>query len=69
MKILKKGGGGVVEKSGEEETKSMPRAPVGAIRNTSITPMGTPNRNSYLVFFHTRIGRITRFLIKHFGGK
>jgi hypothetical protein len=28
MKILKKGGG-VVEKRGEEETKSMPHAPVG----------------------------------------
>ena len=29
MKILKKGGGGgVVEKRGEEETKSMPHAPV-----------------------------------------
>ena len=29
MKILKKGG--VVEKRGEEETKSMPHAPVGHI--------------------------------------
>ena len=28
MKILKKGGGGVVEKRGEEETKSMSHAPV-----------------------------------------
>jgi hypothetical protein len=28
MKILKKKGGGVVEKRGEEETKSMPHAPV-----------------------------------------
>jgi hypothetical protein len=28
MKILKKRGGGVVEKRGEEETKSMPHAPV-----------------------------------------
>jgi hypothetical protein len=28
MKILKKGGGGVAEKRGEEETKSMPHAPV-----------------------------------------
>jgi hypothetical protein len=31
MKILKKGGGGSREK-GEEETKSMPHAPVAAIR-------------------------------------
>ena len=30
MKILKKGG--VVEKRGEEETKSMPHAPVADIR-------------------------------------
>ena len=30
MKILKKGGG-VVEKRGEEETKSMPHAPVNDI--------------------------------------
>jgi hypothetical protein len=28
MKILKTKGGGVVEKRGEEETKSMPHAPV-----------------------------------------
>jgi hypothetical protein len=28
MKILKKGGGGSREKGGEEETKSMPHAPV-----------------------------------------
>jgi hypothetical protein len=31
MKILKKGG--VVEKRGEEETKSMPHAPVISLRN------------------------------------
>ena len=35
MKILKKGGG-VVEKRGEEETKSMPHAPVRQVRNTCI---------------------------------
>jgi hypothetical protein len=28
MKILKKGRGGVVDKRGEEETKSMPHVPV-----------------------------------------
>ena len=33
MKILKKGG--VVEKMGEEETKSMPHAPVDFITNTA----------------------------------
>ena len=33
MKILKKGGG-VVEKRGEEETKSMPHAPVPSIKTT-----------------------------------
>jgi hypothetical protein len=34
MKILKKGGGGVVEKRGEEVTKSMPHAPVIFSRRT-----------------------------------
>jgi hypothetical protein len=38
MKILKKGGGGggVVEKRGEEETKSMPHAPVILVCNWKI---------------------------------
>ena len=38
MKILKKGG--VVEKRGEEETKSMPHAPVHQVRSK---PIEKPN--------------------------
>jgi hypothetical protein len=42
MKILKKGVGGVVEKRGEEETKSMPHAPVLSY-TVSVEKMWTQN--------------------------
>ena len=44
MKILKKGG--VVEKRGEEETKSMPHAPVKTCTSSFITVAGEI-RNKY----------------------
>jgi hypothetical protein len=42
MKILKKGGG-EVEKRGEEETKSMPHAPVNFWSNRHLNVLNTPD--------------------------
>jgi hypothetical protein len=48
MKILKKGG--VVEKSGEEETKSMPHAPVDYMVKKSILRIKVWIQNLRIVF-------------------
>ena len=64
MKILKKGG--VVEKRGEEETKSMPHAPVIKPFNTMIEQffwtVGTATGDDWYYALWTSIGKGTKML-------